>query len=65
MFEKSHHFQLAKNAFRADQTLKDVGQLLQRDALAVTRVSDGPNDSEGTVADWTVGLVVGVCRRRT
>lgn len=60
MFEESHHLQFAKDSLRADQTLEHVRQLLQGHALPVARVRDRPDDPEGPVPDWSIGLVVAI-----
>ena len=64
VFEESHHLQFPKNSLRADEALKDVGQLLEGDALPVARVRHRPHDPEGTVTDRTIRLVVAIARRR-
>lgn len=51
MLEKTHHFQLAKDALGADQALEYVGQFFQSYPFAIPRISDGPDNSKGSVAD--------------
>ena len=65
VLKEPHHLQLPEHSLRADEALKDVGQLLQRDPLPVAGVGDRPHDPEGTVTDRPIGLVVAVARRRT
>ncbi len=60
MLEESHHLELPKDSLGADQTLENVGQFLESHPLAISRVSHGPDDAEGAVADGPVGLVVAV-----
>ena len=56
VLEEAHHLELPEDPLRADEALEHVGQLLERDPLPVARVGDGPDDAEGAVPDWPIGL---------
>ena len=60
MLEENHHLELPEDSLGADQALEHVGQLLEGDPLAVPRVCDGPDHSEGTVPDGLVLLEVAI-----
>ena len=58
MLEESHHLELAKDTFGTDQTLEHIRQLLERNPLSVPGICDGPHDTEGTIANWAIWLII-------
>jgi len=60
MLEESHHFELSKDSFWADQALENVWQFFEGNALAIARIGHRPNNAECTVTNWPIWLVVAI-----
>ena len=64
MLEESHHFELSKDSFWADQALENVWQFFEGNALAIARIGHRPNNAECTVTNWPIWLVVAITGSR-
>ena len=40
MLEKNHHLEFSEDSLGADQALEDIGQFLESDSFAISRVCD-------------------------
>ena len=58
MFKEPHHLELTKDSLGADQALENIGQLLESHSLSVSGICDRPYHSEGTISNWSVGLII-------
>ena len=58
VLEETHHFELTKDAFRADQALEDIGQLFKSHSFSVSWIRDGPDHSKCSISNGTIWYTV-------
>jgi hypothetical protein len=54
VFKETHHLELTKDAFGANQALEDVGQFLKCHTFPISWVRDGPDDSKSSISNRTI-----------